>query len=290
VKEPYRPEAYWEERFSKKLDISIVGHSRLGYIYNGWLYRRRLHALRRALRKLNLDVRRKSVIEIGVGSGAYLPLWKSLGVASITGLDITAASVALLSQRFPPTGRCEVENPRKGNNVPEFRYVQGDICAAVPPLEGEQDVVTAFDVLFHIIDPADFTRAVANIARLTRPGGVVIISDGFCSNPWGPFYHEYHRTYDDYCRELVPAGLEPFHLEPIFFTMTTTLCEPDTTHRQLASFTGSALEFVIKLAARRRTEWVNHLIGCGLFAVDSILGRTDSTGPSLKLLFARRQT
>jgi SAM-dependent methyltransferase len=277
VQEPYRPEAYWEKRFSEKLDISSVGHSGLGYIYNGWLYRGRFRALRRALRKLNLDVFRKSVIEIGVGSGAYLPFWESLGVASITGLDITAASTTLLSQRFPVNG------------VPRFRFVQGDICAAVPPVEGERDIATAFDVLFHIVDPADFTRAIANLSRLTRPGGVAILSDGFCANPWGPFYHEYHRTYDDYCQELVQVGLEPFHLEPIFFTMTTTLCEPHTTYRRLASFTRATLQLVIKLAARRRTEWANHLIGSGLYAVDGILGRTGSNGPSLKLLFARRQ-
>jgi SAM-dependent methyltransferase len=278
LQEPYRPADYWEKRFSGKLDISIVGHSGLGYVYNGWLYRARFRALSRALRKLNLDVHHKSLIEIGVGSGAYLPFWQSQGVASITGMDITAASITLLSQRFPA-----------GAGAPRFRFVQGNICASVPPVEGEYDVAAAFDVLFHIVDSKDFEAAIANLARLTRPDGVAILSDGFCSNPWGPFYHEYHRTYDDYCEKLLLAGLEPFHLEPIFFSMTTTLCEPDTTHRRVASFTRATHRLVIRLAHQRRTEWANHLIGCCLYAVDGVLGRTASRGPSLKLLFARRR-
>jgi SAM-dependent methyltransferase len=273
VQEPYRPESYWEKRFSKKLDISIVGHSGLGYVYNNWLYKARFRAARRALRKLRLDVRQKSVLEIGVGSGAWLPFWLKMGAANVTGVDITAASVTLLSNRFP-----------------QLRFEQGNICAAVPPVEGEWDIVTAFDVLFHVTDSADFARSIANVAKLTRSGGVAILSDGFCINPWGPFYHEYHRTYDGYCEELVRVGLQPFHLEPIFYTMTTTLCEPETAHRRLASFTRSAQQLVFRLAARRRTEWANHVVGCGLYAVDGILGRALNSGPSLKLLFARRQS
>ena len=193
--------------------------------------------------------------------------------ANITGVDITAASVTLLSGRYP-----------------QLRFEQGNICAAKPPIEGEWDFVTAFDVLFHLTDSTDFANAIANMARLTRPGGIAILSDGFCVNPWGPFYHEYHRTYDNYHAELVRVGLQPFHLEPIFYTMTTTLCEPETAHRRLASFTRLTQRLVSRLAARSSTQWTNHIVGGGLYAVDGLLGRTLATGPSLRLLFARRQS
>jgi len=271
MREPYRPAVYWEKRFSTKLDISTVGHADLGHTYNEWLYRGRFRAMRRALHTLGLDMHHRSLLEIGVGSGAYLPLWQGLGITSITGMDITAASVSLLSNRYP-----------------QYRFVQGDICADLPPIEGGYDFVTAIDMLFHITDDADFAKAIANISRLTRPGGVTILSDGFCSNPWGPFYHEYHRTQDHYHQELARVGLEPFHLEPIFFTMTTTLCEPENAHRRLAALSRSVLHLVSRLAAQRQTEWANHLIGYSLFVVDGILGRTINTGPSLKLLFARK--
>ena len=273
MREPYRPESYWEERFSKKLDISIVGHSGLGYTYNHWLYKARFRAAHRALRKLRLDVRQKSILEIGVGSGAWLPFWRERDAATITGVDITSASVTLLSSCYP-----------------QLRFEQGNICAAKPPIEGEWDFVTAFDVLFHLTDSTDFANAIANMAQLTRIGGVAILSDGFCDNPWGPFYHEYHRTYDDYRAELVRAGLQPFHMEPIFYTMTTTLCEPETTHRHLASFTRLTQRLVSRLAFRSCTQWANHIVGRGLYTVDGLLGRTLTTGPSLKLLFARRQS
>ena len=34
----YDPKEYWEHRLSKKLDLTTVGHSGLGYVYNHWLY------------------------------------------------------------------------------------------------------------------------------------------------------------------------------------------------------------------------------------------------------------
>jgi len=268
---PYQPKDYWEQRFSRRLDIAVVGHSGLGRIYNQWLYRGRYRALRRSLCRLQLTVRGKSLLEVGVGSGAYIPFWKAAGVADLAGLDITAASVNLLRSRFPD---CEFE--------------QADICSAELTVEREWDIVTAFDILFHVTDDDGFSVAVTNLSRMTRPGGWVILSDGFCSDPLGPFYHEYHRSRDHYLRELERAGLKPAHVEPIFFAMSTTMCDPGGKHRRLAALTGVMLGLVGRLAARRWTAWANHVIGCALYTVDGALGRVLDSGPSLKLLFARK--
>lgn len=93
-----------------------------------------------------------------------------------------------------------------------------DIGGELPIISERFDIVTAFDVLFHIhiTDDTAFSRAILNISKMVKYGGLVIISDSFCSKPWGPFYHEYHRTYEHYVRELRLAGMEPIHLEPIF--------------------------------------------------------------------------
>jgi SAM-dependent methyltransferase len=270
MKEPYSPADYWEKRLSDRLDVSTVGHASLGPVYNGWLYRERFLALRRALRGLQVSAQGKAVLEVGAGSGAYIPVWEKLGAASYTGVDITSASVSRLSQRYP-----------------RFCFLQADIGEPAPPDQGQYDIVTAFDVLFHIVDDAKFTNAIANLAAMVRPGGIAILSDGFCPNPWGPFYHEYHRSYSHYAGELRAAGLEPHYLAPIFFTMTTTLCEPER-HRRMNGLSQFVMKVAGKLAARRATEWGNHVVGWGAYAVDGVLGRISPSGPSLKLLFARK--
>ena len=46
------------------------------------------------------------------------------------------------------------------------------------------DAVSAFDVLFHIVDDAAYGRAFQNIASLLKPGGWFLWSDNFLkANP-----------------------------------------------------------------------------------------------------------
>ncbi len=111
----YDPKTYWENRFSKILDLTTVGHSGLGHVYNNWLYRARFNAMRRALRTLNLDVSRKSLMDIGVGSGAWIPFWQKRSISRIVGLDITFSSIRLLRNQYP-----------------QFEFMQGDICTKIP--------------------------------------------------------------------------------------------------------------------------------------------------------------
>ena len=271
MRETYDPQTYWEERLSKKLDITTIGHAGLGYTYNQWLYRARFRATGRLLNKLRLDMGQTIVTEVGVGSGAYLPFWLSRGVRQITGIDITSASVSQLSRRYP-----------------DLRFDQADICAPTPPAVPPADVVTAFDVLFHITDDAAFERAIANLGALTKPGGLVLLSDGFCAQSWGPAFHEYHRSYDLYAEALRRYEMKPILLAPIFFTMTTTLCDSTVGSRRLAPVTAAILRFVQRRAASKRTAWVNQIIGGGLYAVDGILGSALATGPTLKLMLARK--
>ena len=55
--EPYRPQAYWEERLSGNLGLTTVGHSGLGRAHNQWLYRARFRAMRQALHAARLAFR-----------------------------------------------------------------------------------------------------------------------------------------------------------------------------------------------------------------------------------------
>jgi SAM-dependent methyltransferase len=269
----YRPQAYWEERLSSRLDLTTVGHAGLGYTYNSWLYRGRFRALGRALRAMHLDVRAKAVLEVGVGSGAYIPFWLSLGVASFTGLDITSASVRTLHERYP-----------------SLVFTQADIGAPLPAdlpheLLGQTDFVTAFDVLFHVTDDVAFSQAIGNLAQLVRPDGWVLISDGFADRSPGPAYHQHHRSLSHYQAELEQHGLAVAHLEPVFYTMTTTFAP----RMGLSRATEIILRVVRKLAARSVTEPANQALGMATYALDGLLCRSGTRGPSLNVLMATRK-
>jgi SAM-dependent methyltransferase len=270
VEGSYDPKTYWEQRLSNRLDITSVGQLGLGS-YNNWLYKARFRAMQRALKNLRIDVSGKSLIDIGVGSGAWIPFWQKFGVFKIVGFDITPVSVSALRKKYP-----------------QFEFFEGDIGSELFFSEKEAfDIVTAFDLLFHITDDRSFHNAVSNLSKLAKRGAWVLITDSFGAGSYGPFHHEYHRTYEHYMNELSQAGLQPVYFEPIFFAMTTALCASDIKlGRFLSRFVGVTLRIVAFIAAHPNFARINHGVGFFLYVLDSILYRIMRTGPSLKILFA----
>jgi len=269
----YDPKTYWEKRLSKRLDITSVGHLGLGY-YNHWLYKARFRAMYRALEKLRIDVSGKSLIDIGVGSGAWIPFWEKCGVSKIVGNDITSVSVSALQKKYR-----------------QFEFLEGDIGSELFDFRKEAfDIVTAFDVLFHITDDKSFHNAVFNLSKLAKDDAWVLITDSFGSSSYGPFHHEYHRTYEHYLNELKHAGLQPIHLEPIFFAMTTALNASDIKFGMFFSkFVEVMLRIIALIASTRYFAGLNHLVGHFFYVLDSVLYRVMQRGPSLKILFASKR-
>jgi glycosyltransferase involved in cell wall biosynthesis/ubiquinone/menaquinone biosynthesis C-methylase UbiE len=268
-----KPKDYWEHRLSNRLDITTVGQLGLG-IYNYWLYKARFRAMHRALRKLNINVSGKSLIDVGVGSGAWIPFWEKGGLSKIVGLDLTTASISVLQKKYP-----------------QIEFFQRDICHELSFSQEENfDIVTVFDVLFHIVDDKDFQQAISNLSRLVKKRGLVLISDSFGNTPYGPFSHEYHRTYEHYMNELNRVGLKPVYFEPIFYTMTTPLCASDMKFGQLFSkFIKVILKVVTMIASNQKFASVNYLLGFFLYFFDGIVYRILKEGPGLKILFAYKR-
>ena len=53
-----------------------------------------------------------------------------------------------------------------------------DIGGETLPLPtGDYDVVSAMDMLFHILDEDAYRRAIANLGALVRPGGHVVLTE-----------------------------------------------------------------------------------------------------------------
>ena len=92
-----------------------------------------------------------SLLDVGCGSGYALALAAAAG-CTVTGLDITPELLAIARER-----------------VPEAMLVHGEMDA-LPFEDGRFDIVVGFNAFAFADDPAG---AVAEAARVVRPGGVV---------------------------------------------------------------------------------------------------------------------
>src|SRR5688500_17290577 len=137
---------YWETRLREPYSLAGVGYLRLGRRYNEWMYRIRGDVFDQVVERIAKSEERRGwrVLDVGAGTGFYVDRWMRLG-AEVTGLDLTEVAVGELSRCFPAA-----------------RFVQADIggpLVQVPLEPGSFDAVSAFDVLFHIVDDAAYARA-----------------------------------------------------------------------------------------------------------------------------------
>ena len=263
----YDPEAFWETRLRGRFDIASAGFRGIGKTFNEALYRQRVVVLRRAIRRFKLKVEGTDVVELGPGTGFYVELWRAWRVGSLIGLDITTVVPERLSATFP-----------------EYRFAQADISEPWPVADASADLVTAFDVMFHIVDDARFASAIAEAGRVLRPGGHLMVSDLFLHGETFRGYHQVSRTLDDYAATLSAAGFDVLGRLPIFITMHPALDVPAGWRRRLADRWWSALE--ARLLASPR---LGRRIGSVLFWIDRILTIPLRGGPSTELLLARKR-
>jgi SAM-dependent methyltransferase len=157
---------YWARRLTDGAQLAATGTRPFGEDYQLWLYRLKEAAVRRAISQCRGDVSGADVLNVGCGWGYFEPLFAQWGAAQVTGIDFVESTVQALKARGGP-----------------FEYHTGDIGGALPAaLTGRTfDVVTAIDVLYHLVDERAFVRAVRNLCSLCRPdGGMLVWTDA----PW----------------------------------------------------------------------------------------------------------
>lgn len=123
--------------------------------FAGWYERERGHGYHRMLDDLEVAAverygRGGDVLEVGCGTGLILARVRAFA-ASASGVDISAGMLARAAER--------------GLSV-----VQGS-ATALPYADERFDVVYSFKVLAHVMD---IRTALAEMARVTRPGGHVL--------------------------------------------------------------------------------------------------------------------
>lgn len=146
----------------------------------------RLEKAERSLREMlgQGSLAGQAFLDVGSGSGLFSLAARRLG-ARVVSFDYDPDSVActqFLRQRYQP-------------NAPDWRVERGDaLDAAYLAGLGRFDVVYSWGVLHHT---GDQWRALANVAALVRPGGLLYIAlyndQGWPSRAWGLIKLAYNR-------------------------------------------------------------------------------------------------
>ncbi len=139
------------------------------------------------------DGRLLDILDAGCGSGGMTRYLERFG--HVTGMDLSPDALRLARQRELP------------------RLVRSSI-GALPFLDGTFDVVTSFDVLYHLNVDND-GAALADIHRVLRPGGIALIrlpAFDWIRGAHDEVVHTRHRyTRDELSEKLEAAGFRLEH-------------------------------------------------------------------------------
>lgn len=198
---------YWESRLSAHFDLAGVGYLDLGETFNRYMYKLRADRLRLRLHDLGLDPAGKRVLDVGSGTGFFVDFWLRYGPSAMEALDLTETAVARLRERYPA-----------------LKVHQADLSATPWPVSGTYDLISAFDVLFHIVEDQGFARALSHLAQSLVPGGHLILTACYTEEACAqPSEHFRARTEAEYQAAFDHAGLTLVSAEPMFVTMNAPL-------------------------------------------------------------------
>jgi len=149
--------AYWNERHQRESDLRSGGHMAFDEATNHMFYMRRLALLMDLVGLQSSPVAPLYLLDAGCGKG-----WFSRELArfghQVDGIDGSEAAL---------------EHGRSLGGGP--RYHQSTLSGWRSPWL--YDAVLSIDVVFHILDHAEWERSVRNLASLVRLGGRLVISD-----------------------------------------------------------------------------------------------------------------
>ncbi len=263
----FEPGKYWQERTSGRLDISVVGHRAFGKAYNRYIYQRRIGLIEESIRELNFNVSKSRILDVGCGSGFYADFWKSQGIKEYTGLDISRDSVIQLKKRHP-----------------EYTFIQVDITdpETMDRLSGVYDLITVFDVLYHIIDDHRLAMVFKMLNKWLDKDGTIFIFDQLLDRESSLTRHVKFRGRESYRRMLEEAGLTITRSRPLFLFLTPPVFGIKPLDILIAGGYKS-LGFFTKLL-----DGFGDFIGFGLYHLDCLFLKRGVKIPNHELLIVER--
>jgi SAM-dependent methyltransferase len=105
----------------------------------------------------NLSRETTRVLEVGCGEGSGLTLLRQMGFQHLSGVEVSAERARRAAAKLPRDISVQVNSP----------------TGALPFADATFDAVISAAVIEHTVDPVAF---VADLTRVTKPGGVIVIS------------------------------------------------------------------------------------------------------------------
>ena len=261
----FNPRDYWEKRLLASLESDGVGYSGLGKNYNDWLYKVRRHVFFRKTTMIFQYFENLRVLDVGCGNGFYIERWKDLGVRKVVGIDITEIAVKTLSRKFPSDEFYQLDiGSNEINQINNRKF----------------DAISAFDVLFHIMDDARYEKAIINIYHLLNPDGLFLWSDNFLHDSPYRVTHQACRTLPFIESLLYKTGFEIVGRWPVFYFMNAPLDISCRLHRYFWK--------LITVLVSRYENW-SRIIGCFLYPIELIFINTVKEGPSTEFMICRKR-
>ncbi len=212
--------------------------------------------LNTVLKDHNLTTEGQSALDIGCGTGVFVDYWSQRG-AEVTGMDFTDVSIAKLEKQYP-----------------EASFVQADLSD--PRLEAKQtyDYISIFDVMFHIVEHGKFSQAAQNLAKLSRPGTKVFITDDFGTKTRSTLKHVRKRSLEMYQEVFSAQGFRLLNLRPLFFMMLPPEGFASSFLRWLGILGWEAVTFLA------RWEMFGGLVGRLMYGFDAVMRRVFPRSPA----------
>lgn len=254
---------YWEKRLHDNYGLHGTGYIGLGKNYNSWMYKVRKYIVTKKLKSLKTEYNTAAVLDIGSGSGFYVDIWKDLGVKQITGCDITSVSVKNLKNKYP-TGD----------------FLELDISSNVIPISKQFDFISAFDVLFHIVDDDKYQKAINNIFNLLKPGGILIFSENFVHKKSLQSNFQSTRLLADIGSSFERAGFKILERVPMFYLMNAPVDSDGPLINKFWYFLKRGVS---------RGERYGSLIGCVLYPLELLLVTSSTESPSTEMMICKKE-
>jgi SAM-dependent methyltransferase len=253
---------YWESRLGSNSGLEGVGYLSLGPQYNEWLYRVRRKVFLREIKKLTtLGIATAEVLDVGSGTGFWIERWKEAGARSIIASDLTSVAVDRLRAKFA-----------------DCKVVQFDVTAQ-QPLNQRFDIISAFDVLFHVIEEDAYDRAIANISRMLKSGGLFLYSDNFVKDGNVRAAHQVSRSLQRITSVLESNRFRVLRRLPMFVIMNAPV--------DASSIVPS---FIWRAAMRPLQIWqsLGHVYGALLYPLELTLTSIAQESPTTELMICEK--
>jgi SAM-dependent methyltransferase len=258
---------YWQSRVSGNIDLGVVGYRSLGRGYNEYIYRRRLDVLEKFLGECSKTVEELRVLDVGCGSGFYVDYWRKRGVTHLTGVDISPDSVVLMQKKYPEYS---------------FAVVDATMPDAFTTLGGTYDIVTIFDVIYHVIDDFQAAQLLMNALSVTAQDGNVLLTDTLGDGNYGFVSHVRFRSIGFYEDLLQSANFMSLERLPLF-----NLLQPPIVRRIGFDYIISGLYYLAGYFYRAHNS-IGGLFGSLFYHIDRLFFKFGLSLPNQELLVISR--